>query len=202
MQEKDMVQKLEMMLAEDARRLTEPLDPQAVTGSVSLPDFTTFLAKGGPAAPAGTTVTADVLTEALASPSLPSTWTGTAMADKQAWWRPFASPLLSVLSWLPGSGQDSPAESLELPRFELPESRSYSLGFERSSAELFEVERNAEGSPRRVSKPPQSAETNISIEVTAMDSQSFLDRRNEIADAVRLALLESHRLKDTLDRED
>jgi hypothetical protein len=38
----------------------------------------------------------------------------------------------------------------------------------------------------------------VVVEVNAMDSQSFLDRRGEIADAVRLALLESHPLQDVI----
>ncbi len=54
-----------------------------------------------------------------------------------------------------------------------------------------------DGLPRAAvaSTPPQ---TNITVQVEAMDSRSFIDRSEEIALAVRRALLDSHSLSDVV----
>ena len=51
--------------------------------------------------------------------------------------------------------------------------------------------------PRGQEQPAQTA-TQITIQVQAMDSRSFLDHRDEIARAVREAMLNSHSLNDVV----
>jgi hypothetical protein len=45
---------------------------------------------------------------------------------------------------------------------------------------------------------PGGAGASITVNVQAMDSQSFLDRREDIARAVREAMLQSHSLNDVV----
>jgi hypothetical protein len=53
---------------------------------------------------------------------------------------------------------------------------------------------------RQANAPPArpSAATQVTVQVQAMDSKSFLDHREEIARAVRQAVLSSHSLNDAL----
>ena len=48
------------------------------------------------------------------------------------------------------------------------------------------------------SSAAQTAGPQISIQVNALDSQSFMDHSNEIADAVRQAMLNMHPLNDVV----
>lgn len=45
---------------------------------------------------------------------------------------------------------------------------------------------------------PNSQASNVTVQISAMDSRSFLNRQSEIASAVRQALLNSHALSDTI----
>ncbi len=61
-----------------------------------------------------------------------------------------------------------------------------------------EVRYDAEGVPRMVAVSGANSSPQISINVQAMDSRSFLDHREEIARAVREAMLESNALSDVV----
>jgi len=61
-----------------------------------------------------------------------------------------------------------------------------------------EVRYDAGGVPRVVTVGGASASPQISINVQAMDSRSFLDHSEEIARAVRAAMLESNALSDVV----
>ncbi len=45
---------------------------------------------------------------------------------------------------------------------------------------------------------PNSQASNVTVQISAMDSRSFLNRQSDIASAVRQALLSSHALSDTI----
>jgi hypothetical protein len=53
------------------------------------------------------------------------------------------------------------------------------------------------GSPRAIGSSPQST-TQITVQVQAMDSQSFMDHSQDIATAVREAVLNMHSLNDVI----
>jgi hypothetical protein len=157
------------------------------------------------------TQAADGSTTGSAWESLPQNTLGstiTARASDAAtgsdghWWSSLVSPVLgSVIDLLTQSSGSSDGDTTVLPPVALPESRSYNLGYTASQPELFGVERRADGLLRQ-SVPTEAAGStqSVVVEVHAMDSQSFLDRRGDIADAVRLALLESHQLQDVISR--
>jgi hypothetical protein len=63
---------------------------------------------------------------------------------------------------------------------------------------LQPTDHDSSGNLRVVPAEPGPIQTPITIQVQAMDSRSFLDHSNEIADAVRRAIMESHPLNDTL----
>jgi hypothetical protein len=45
---------------------------------------------------------------------------------------------------------------------------------------------------------PNSQSSNVTVQISAMDSRSFLNRQNDIATAVQQAILSSHALSDTI----
>lgn len=103
------------------------------------------------------------------------------------------SPLISGIARLFGGGKtEAPPE---LPSFQLPEPVSIDAGFSVSRGESGEVTRGVEPAPRIT---PQPAQPLISINVNAMDSRSFLDHSDEIARAVRQAMLDTHSLNDVV----
>ena len=64
-----------------------------------------------------------------------------------------------------------------------------------SNAGAFGVDTAAGGLPRA---QPAASATQITVQVQAMDSQSFLDHSDDIAMAVRQAMLESTTLNDVI----
>jgi hypothetical protein len=68
----------------------------------------------------------------------------------------------------------------------------------RAEPSLRPTDHDSSGNLRVVPAEPGPIQTPITIQVQAMDSRSFLDHSNEIADAVRRAIMESHPLNDTL----
>ena len=58
--------------------------------------------------------------------------------------------------------------------------------------------RRTGGLPRPQPAASASTPTQITVQVQAMDSQSFLDHSNDIAQAVRQAMLESTTLNDVI----
>ncbi len=83
-----------------------------------------------------------------------------------------------------------------LVKFALPSSQSVDAGV--SSAlpgQAFAVDSAQGGLPRPVAN---AAPQQITVQIQAMDSQSFLDHSNDIALAVRQAMLESSVLNDVV----
>lgn len=104
------------------------------------------------------------------------------------------NPIVAGLMKLFGGGS---AEQPEPPvRIERPAAARYQGAVaERSGWAMGEMDYSADGRPRMVERGPQ---TPVVVQVQAMDSRSFLDHRDEIASAVRQALLESHGLGDVM----
>ena len=106
---------------------------------------------------------------------------------------PLAEGLLSLF----GNSDNSQPAAPALQKFTLPPKLNYELGYSQSNnGGLFPIDHTADGSPRP--NGADNAGQQVIVQVQAMDSQSILDRRRDIADAVRLALLESHSLNDQL----
>jgi hypothetical protein len=104
------------------------------------------------------------------------------------------SPLITGLLGLFGGGSSSQTQAPAA--FVLPPSISVSAGVMAAPTPAFGVDYTAGGQPR-ASQSPASA-PQITVQVQAMDSQSFLDHSNDIALAVRQAMLESSVLNDVI----
>ena len=104
------------------------------------------------------------------------------------------SPLISGIASLLGGGGRSPAPD-PLIKFALPPSIQVSAGVSESGGVAFAVDHPQGGIPRAV---PRSAPAQITVQVQAMDSKSFLDHSADIAMAVRQAMLESSVLNDVV----
>jgi len=104
------------------------------------------------------------------------------------------TPLISGLASLfgGGSGESTPAP---LVPFVAPLPVNATAGISASSSSAFAVDNADGGLPRPA---PQQSSPQITVQVQAMDSQSFLDRSNDIAMAVRQAMLQSSVLNDVI----
>lgn len=106
------------------------------------------------------------------------------------------SPLISGIVSLFGGGGSS--EAAPLTQYIPPSKVSIDAGVsDAAPGQVFGVDSAQGGQPR----PVDSASTQspqITIQVQAMDSQSFLDHSNDIAMAVRQAMLESSVLNDVI----
>jgi hypothetical protein len=108
------------------------------------------------------------------------------------------SPLISgIASLFGGSGASSTSISSVAPlvKFALPPSVQANGGVSESGGQAFAVDNPQGGLPRAA---PTSAPAQITVQVQAMDSQSFLDHSGDIAMAVRQAMLESSVLNDVV----
>jgi hypothetical protein len=104
-------------------------------------------------------------------------------------------PLISGLVGLFGGGGTSPATAVTPYIQPLP--INLQAGFSGSSAGgASGVDYGEGGEPRQTTAA--SAQQQITVQVQAMDSQSFLDRSNDIAAAVRKAMLETSTLNDVI----
>jgi hypothetical protein len=103
------------------------------------------------------------------------------------------SPIISGLLSLFGGGS-TPAPAAVTP-FKLPASVDYQAGLTGPAGQIVPVDSGQGGQvrPQTTSSAPQ-----VSIQVNAMDSQSFMDHSDEIASAVKAAILSSHSLNDVL----
>ena len=105
------------------------------------------------------------------------------------------SPIISGLMSLFGGG-DSPIVSPPAP-FQLPTSVQYTAGLSAGSpGQAVPVSFDAAGQPRP--QPSSPAAPQVTVQVNAIDSRSFLDHSDEIASAVRQALLSSNSLSDII----
>lgn len=107
------------------------------------------------------------------------------------------SPLLSgVLKLFGGSGGGT-SEPSPLVKFELPSARNVNAGIsEAVPGSAFAVDYAQGALPRAVTNTVAAPQ--ITVQVQAMDSRSFLDHSNDIAMAVRQAMLESSVLSDVV----
>ena len=103
---------------------------------------------------------------------------------------PIVSGLLQIFGGGQGDQQDAPAP---LTKFSLPSSLSLDAGI--SGGGLGPADYGHNGLPRSASP---AASTNVTVQVNAMDSRSILDRSDDIASAVRRAMLESSALNDVV----
>jgi hypothetical protein len=103
-------------------------------------------------------------------------------------------PLVSLISGLFGGGQ--PQQPAPLVPYSMPAA----LNLE-STTNYQNVAWGENGLPRAAgSQPstPASAAPQVTVQVQAMDSQSFLDHSDEIAQAVRQAMLSMHSINDVV----
>jgi hypothetical protein len=113
-------------------------------------------------------------------------------------------PLVSSLVSLFGGGKSSPPPSLlqyvAPPALQLDVANTPGVSAGLSSFSPITYGQN--GLPRTAQAPPQSSAQSsgpqISIQVNALDSRSFMDHSDEIAQAVRQAMLNSHALNDVV----
>jgi len=106
------------------------------------------------------------------------------------------SPLISgIASLLGGAGSGSHPAPDPLVKFALPPSIHANAGVSESGGAAFAVDNPQGGIPRAA---PASVPTQITVQVQAMDSKSFLDHSGDIAMAVRQAMLESSVLNDVV----
>jgi hypothetical protein len=107
------------------------------------------------------------------------------------------SPLISGIVSLFGGGGDSSAPATLTP-YITPSKVSVSAGVN-DSGQVFGVDASQGGQPRPVvTAAGQAGPTQITVQVQALDSQSFLDHSNDIALAVRQAMLQSTILNDVI----
>lgn len=103
-----------------------------------------------------------------------------------------ALPLLGLL----GLVNDGQTETSPVPdRFELPTPIAANLALDTNTGSLAPITYGDRGTVRLATP---AAAPQIQINVSALDSRSFVDRSDEIADAVRSAMLRSHSLSDVL----
>jgi len=104
-------------------------------------------------------------------------------------------PLISGIAGLFGGGEDASAPP-PLVNFSLPPALRAEAGVRESDpGAAFAVDHSQGGVPRPI---VNSAPAQITVQVHAMDSRSFLDHSSEIAMAVRQAMLESNVLSDVI----
>jgi hypothetical protein len=102
-------------------------------------------------------------------------------------------PLFSLFKGLFSGGGDSEDDVPPLVKYQLPPSVNESLGYSATSG-FMSLDYAQSGLPRS----PAAASPQVTVQVNAMDSRSFLDHSDEIADAVRQAVLNSSSLRDVL----
>ena len=102
------------------------------------------------------------------------------------------SPIISGLMSLFGG---SSTENLTAPTpFMLPPAVNYQAGLT-GTGQVTPVDTGQNGQPRAQSA---NSAPQVTVQVNAMDSQSFLDHSDDIANAVKSALLNSHSLSDVI----
>jgi hypothetical protein len=103
------------------------------------------------------------------------------------------APLVSGLAGLFGGGDSSTPAAL--PTYMAPLPINLDAGFSEGGGGAFGVDAAQGGTPRAMTNSPSSQ---ITVQVQAMDSQSFLDHSGDIALAVRQAMLQSSVLNDVI----
>ena len=108
-------------------------------------------------------------------------------------------PIVTGLMKLFGGGSGSEEAALPALPFSLPEQISVEAGLaqDRSFVPVSYSQRGV-ARPAMAGQRSEPAAAQISVNVQAMDSRSFLDHSDEIARAVRDAMLRSHSLNDVV----
>ena len=104
------------------------------------------------------------------------------------------APLISGLAGLFGAGSHASAPAA-LPTYMAPLPIHLDAGFSEAGGGAFGVDSAQSGAPRAMASAPAPQ---ITVQVQAMDSRSFLDHSQEIAMAVRQAMLETTVLNDVI----
>jgi hypothetical protein len=91
-----------------------------------------------------------------------------------------------------GSSTRAPLEPFIMP----PSLNVDATGGTATGGQLAGSDYGADGLPRP--QTTSQAASSVTVQVNAMDSRSFLDRSNDIATAVRQAILSSHSINDVL----
>jgi len=106
----------------------------------------------------------------------------------------FLSPIISgIMSLFGGGGNSAPPP---ITPFTLPPSLNVdAVGGQATGGQLAGGDFGANGLPRAQTT---AASSNVTVQVNAMDSRSFLDRSTDIASAVRQAMLSSHSINDVI----
>ena len=108
------------------------------------------------------------------------------------------SPIITGLLGLFGGGSNRQQTLPPLTPFSLPPSIQYAAGVQSNGA-VTPVDYGQNGQLRALpASTAQSAPTTVHVNVNALDSQSFLDHSEDIAQAVRQALLNSSTLRDVI----
>ncbi len=105
------------------------------------------------------------------------------------------SPILSGLLSLFGGGGSASAPA-GLPKYVAPYKISMEGGLADGASGVAAADYGQNGLPRAISS--SSSQAQVTVNVQAMDSQSILDRSDDIARAVKRALLESSSLNDVV----
>ena len=102
------------------------------------------------------------------------------------------SPLVSLIGGL--FHRSNNATTLpDLPKFEMPDPLAWDLSVSPSSTARAETTTYGE-----TGLPKTSTENRVTVNIQAMDARSFLDRSNEIASALRSAMLHSSSVNDVM----
>ena len=101
--------------------------------------------------------------------------------------------MISGIADLFGGGDSSTPAAL--PTYMAPLPINLDAGFSEGGGGAFGVDSGQGGAPRAMTNSPASQ---ITVQVQAMDSQSFLDHSGDIALAVRQAMLQSSVLNDVI----
>jgi hypothetical protein len=105
------------------------------------------------------------------------------------------SPILSGLLHLFGGGTSNTPPPLV--KFALPPSVAFQAA-NVNGPQTSAVDFSQGGGPRVTGSAPPPASQQITIQVQAMDSRSFMDHSQDIASAVREAMLNMHALNDVI----
>ncbi len=103
------------------------------------------------------------------------------------------APLISGIAGLFGGGDSSTPAAL--PTYMAPLPINLDAGFSEGGGGAYGVDAAQGGAPRAMTNSPSSQ---ITVQVQAMDSSSFLDHSQDIALAVRQAMLQSSVLNDVI----
>ncbi len=145
--------------------------------------------EGAGAAPDAATARVDAAEGALGllptswlnlAPLTPASSSSSGASQAVSWLNPLLGGLLGLF------GQNEDTTATEPAKAVRPSRISYEAGFGGQSGELVEIDRDEQGQARAAAQPTQ-----VVVNIETIDSQSFLDRTPEIAEAVKRALLET-----------